>query len=771
MNLKKSYPLSRVLLRPLLWRLFLPLLAVGFIAIGGMGYRGIQILMNQQKRAVQSMAQMVEQHLEQGGRILDAIARTAESSELRNVGIFMQSTWEAYRHFETLYYLDEKNRIKQLAPYDRRYLGLDMSRRLSDITMPDAPNHIAVSRPFISLRTGDPTVYLVRALAHGGRVVGELNLGALQQAIAREKDASGRKSTFILDQYGTLLAHPNAELVKEQTNLSDLEIFRRRSKGNNTLIYKYAGTMVLGNTARVSRVGWVVIDQIPLSVLLGPYVLTWGMMLLASLGIWLTLMWSLRKRFQREIITPLVKLGQSTNALAVGDFRQVYSLASIPASFTEVNRLADDFLQMSNILQVRQAALQESEKRYRNLFESVPVGIFSIAPGGMILDANQASVHMLGYPDHEALLAVNARDLYVSSADRERLRTDIDREGIVRDFETQLRRYDGKIIWVGITSRAARSDKGQILYEGVLEDITERKHAEEVLRESEKKYRSIVMENIGDGYFEIDLDCRITFINQAGIKMMGYPREDLIGMNYRSFMDQETIKAVKSLYKEVYQTGNPSEMNEWEIFTKGRIKRIMESSVSLMKDGNDRPIGFRSITRDVTARKQAEEEILALSITDQLTGLHNRRGFITVADQQLKLSDRTKRGMLLFFADLDGMKSINDTLGHEEGDKALMEVAAILKETFRAVDIMARMGGDEFAILAIDSTEVNSEIFMARLQERLDTHNRQENRRYGLDISIGCACYDPENPCSLDELIVRADRLMYENKRIKKSCR
>ncbi|MFA6413495.1 MAG: PAS domain S-box protein [Syntrophales bacterium] len=173
----------------------------------------------------------------------------------------------------------------------------------------------------------------------------------------------------------------------------------------------------------------------------------------------------------------------------------------------------------------------------------------------------------------------------------------------------------------------------------------------------------------------------------------------------------------------------------------------------------------------IMAQRRAEAEIRTLSITDQLTGLHNRRGFITFADQQLKLSDRTKRGMLLFFADLDGMKLINDTLGHEEGDNALMEVAAILKETFRAVDIMARMGGDEFAILAIDSTEVNSEIFSTRLQERIDAHNQQENRSYSLSLSFGCACYNPENPCSLDELIGHADRLMYENKRIKKSCR
>ena len=171
----------------------------------------------------------------------------------------------------------------------------------------------------------------------------------------------------------------------------------------------------------------------------------------------------------------------------------------------------------------------------------------------------------------------------------------------------------------------------------------------------------------------------------------------------------------------------------------------------------------------IMAQRQAEEEILKLSITDQLTGLHNRRGFLALANQQLKLSDRTKRGMLLFFVDLDKMKLINDTLGHMEGDQALLEVTAILKETFRAVDILARMGGDEFAILASDSTEANAEIFSTRLQERIDAHNQSENRRYRLSLSVGCACYDPENPSSLDELIMHADQLMYEQKKKRKA--
>ena len=178
-------------------------------------------------------------------------------------------------------------------------------------------------------------------------------------------------------------------------------------------------------------------------------------------------------------------------------------------------------------------------------------------------------------------------------------------------------------------------------------------------------------------------------------------------------------------------------------------------------------IGTRRLWRQTLQREKAEEELLVLAITDQLTGLHNRRGFLTLAEQQLRLSDRTKDRMLLFSGDMDGLKWINDTLGHKEGDNALIEMATVLKETFRSSDVIARMGGDEFAVLAIDTTEVNSEIFTGRLQSLIDARNNQKNRNYKLSISLGCSFYDPGNPCSIDELMVQADQLMYEEKRNK----
>jgi diguanylate cyclase (GGDEF)-like protein len=160
-------------------------------------------------------------------------------------------------------------------------------------------------------------------------------------------------------------------------------------------------------------------------------------------------------------------------------------------------------------------------------------------------------------------------------------------------------------------------------------------------------------------------------------------------------------------------------------------------------------------------------ELRALSLVDQLTGLSNRRGFLLLAEQQLKVANRTKRGMVFVFADLDGMKQINDTMGHQVGDLALVEAAHVLRETFRESDIIARIGGDEFAIVAIEADKEGAEALTRRVQEVLAARNAKGDRRYSLSMSVGVARYDPGSPCTLDELLARADELMYRQKHVR----
>jgi diguanylate cyclase (GGDEF)-like protein len=159
-----------------------------------------------------------------------------------------------------------------------------------------------------------------------------------------------------------------------------------------------------------------------------------------------------------------------------------------------------------------------------------------------------------------------------------------------------------------------------------------------------------------------------------------------------------------------------------------------------------------------------EREIRSLAITDELTGLYNRRGFLASATHQIKLAQRNGQNVLLLFSDLDNLKGINDSFGHQEGDLALVRTADALQETFRDSDIIARLSGDEFAVLASEASMPNRPDIMPRLEECLTRVNGAE-ARYRLSLSIGVARFDPANPSSLAELMTRADQDMYAHKK------
>ncbi len=163
---------------------------------------------------------------------------------------------------------------------------------------------------------------------------------------------------------------------------------------------------------------------------------------------------------------------------------------------------------------------------------------------------------------------------------------------------------------------------------------------------------------------------------------------------------------------------------------------------------------------------ETEKALMALSLMDELTGLYNRRRFFVLAEQYMKVALRGKRRLLLLFIDMDNLKWINDHYGHNEGDRALMELAHILKKTFRDSDIIARIGGDEFVVL-LELAEEKSPIFVNRLFEKIEGHNAMRSRPYSLSISAGMAQFDPAQPISIDELVSEADASMYAQKRKK----
>lgn len=204
---------------------------------------------------------------------------------------------------------------------------------------------------------------------------------------------------------------------------------------------------------------------------------------------------------------------------------------------------------------------------------------------------------------------------------------------------------------------------------------------------------------------------------------------------------------------------------------KGQMDRILREIAEAVPP-SDSPGEFLDLMSELLARTAhqalklhvVQEELRNLALTDELTGLHNRRGFFALAGQQLKLARRNRERASLFFADIDGLKQINDRFGHSEGDVAIRRMTRVLKQTLRDSDVVARLGGDEFAFLANEASPDSQQDILRRLEKNLRSEALREPR-YPLSLSVGVARFDPQNPVILDELLIHADRAMYEAKR------
>jgi diguanylate cyclase (GGDEF)-like protein len=200
----------------------------------------------------------------------------------------------------------------------------------------------------------------------------------------------------------------------------------------------------------------------------------------------------------------------------------------------------------------------------------------------------------------------------------------------------------------------------------------------------------------------------------------------------------------------------------------GEILRELDEISKILKSPNPDTQTLRVAGHPAvwSAVKQAllDRELRYLALTDDLTCLFNRRGFLAAATQQIKLARRNAQALLLFFCDVDNLKKINDSYGHQEGDLAIVRTADALEQTFRGSDVLARLGGDEFAILALEATTQFQEVILNRLEKSLKKSNGNE-ARYELALSVGVARFDPKCSISLGELLAQADHAMYEQKR------
>lgn len=299
-------------------------------------------------------------------------------------------------------------------------------------------------------------------------------------------------------------------------------------------------------------------------------------------------------------------------------------------------------------------------------------------------------------------------------------------------------------------------------------DVTERKEAEEKLRQSEREIKTLV-ENSPDIIVRFDKNLRHVFVNRALEKITGVPIQDFIGKTMAEVgLTDEFHQTFEENLREVIRTGKENLFELQLSVLHG--SRYFQSRFTPEFAADKTVESVLVISRDTTGRKELEERLRSLTLTDDLTNLYNRRGFLMLAERQLKIarSRPTEKNNYLIFADMDGLKQINDGFGHDNGSLAITKMSEILADNFRGSDIIARLGGDEFVVLLVNTNENSTDIILNRLQTKISGYNEQKNHPFNLSLSVGITPIDLSETATIEELLVRADQLMYEQKRQKK---
>jgi len=289
--------------------------------------------------------------------------------------------------------------------------------------------------------------------------------------------------------------------------------------------------------------------------------------------------------------------------------------------------------------------------------------------------------------------------------------------------------------------------------------LIERKWDEQSLRESERRFRE-TLENIQLLAVELDPSCRVLFCNDFLLSLTGWTREareEVLGRNWFEIFTPDNSVFAEQFFAELADGSLPRH-GEYEIVTRSGERRSISWNRTILYGSDGMVNGVASIGEDITERKKAEAELIYLNCHEPLTGLYNRAFF----DEELKrLSCGRQFPVSIITIDVDGLKKVNDTLGHEAGDRLILKVAQVLHKAFRAEDIVARIGGDEFAVLLPETDICDVEAAVDRIRRCQEDVNRADNELC-LSMSIGAATAN-EGP-EMSSALKLSDERMYREK-------
>ena len=400
----------------------------------------------------------------------------------------------------------------------------------------------------------------------------------------------------------------------------------------------------------------------------------------------------------------------------------------------------------------------DTERRLSFMLESVPVNLWSTDAQLNITFSQGAGLHLIGTRANEQVgmtlyEVLKTRDpgftplaAHLKALQGELVRYETDWRG--RSFETRvepLRAADGRI-------------SGTV---GIAIDVTDRKSLYEALQ-TQNVYFATLFESAPEAIAILDEHDHIIRINGQFTTLFGFTEDEAVGRNINGLIvPKELVEEGERLTARV----TAGEKLTTEALRRHKDGHTIWVSIAATPFGlMDQPGRVYAMYHDISDRKRAEDELKALLLVDELTGLPNRRAFITLSEQALKLAMRMGRDVLMIFIDVDHLKYINDTYGHLAGDRALIDTARVLRESCREADIIARLGGDEFVALMTVDSDQTAELVCDRIKDRVAGHNTEFERGYELSLSVGATRSKAEGTM-LADLLAQADTALYEQKR------
>lgn len=413
----------------------------------------------------------------------------------------------------------------------------------------------------------------------------------------------------------------------------------------------------------------------------------------------------------------------------------------------------------------------DSALKYRAMFENSVIGMYRSTPEGCLLDGNQALAELLGFDTVATLLRElqHIRNIYADPRDRDALVGEIESLGSMHQREIRWRRRDGRVLWVLENSRVIYGPDGKAqFYEGTAQEITARRNAQERLQNSEKRYRALV-ETSHVGVF-LSVAGRCIYANSALAKLLGWTEEEMIGQPYHAFYAPECHTDADARHASREAGGADVTLVEVTLLHKdGKTRINVTLYISTFEE--DGALYTAGTVLDVTERKRAEAQLIYNATRDTLTGLPNR-GFLTdrLADVLARAQGDGRYDFAVMFLDVDEFKFVNDSFGHAQGDRMLIEITRRLQTAIRSNDIIARHGGDEFTILLENMASPQDALAVAeRIESALRAPVVLDSGETWVHASIGITFGRPEYHTA-EQMLRDADIAMYRAKSSGKTC-